>query len=247
MNLQNQSLKQIKILLVENDAEHTNTFLQLAEAQGWIVFTCHGSMDAIRWVKDNNIPDLMVIDKNALPLDGFQTHDYIQSELKISVPVLISCQINATAKKNNKKLLSFINKPFSEKSIVLIKSKLKELGQPTDIEDKDYSLDYLRDLSDGSEEFVLTSLNIFRDSVAVKLMEIKEALAINEFKTVREIAHNIKPSFEMLESTIGSDLCNDIVYKVAEEEISGLVEQLFQLFLTIDAQLQKDIPKFAEA
>lgn len=247
MKLQEQSLKQIQVLLVEKDVEHTNTFLQLAEAQGWIVFTCQDSMEAIRWVKDNNTPDLMVIDKNTLPMDGFQTHDYIQSELKISVPVLISSHINAKTENNNKKLHGLINKPFSAQSVELIKSILKEQNQPTDIEDKDYSLDYLRGLSDGSEEFVLTSLSIFRDSVAVKLIEIKEALENNEFKTVRDIAHNIKPSFEILESTMGRDLCNDLVYNVTEKEISGLVKQLRQLYATIDLQLKKDIPKYAES
>ncbi|MDO7173264.1 hypothetical protein [Mariniflexile sp. AS56] len=243
MNLLSKSSPQIKILLVEQDTEHTNTFLRLAEMNNWLVYTCEGSMQAIRWIKENEAPHVMIIEKEASPLNGFQTHDYIQSELKITIPVLISSDINAIS--NNRNGLDFINKPFSKESITTINSKIKEVGSPNELDDKDYSLDYLINLSDGNEEFILTSLNIFRDSVAVKLAEINEALLINQFNTIREIAHNIKPSFEILESTIGRDLCNDLVYKATENNIPELVQQLHELYTTIDLQLKNDIPKYA--
>ncbi|GGH01480.1 hypothetical protein GCM10011416_20300 [Polaribacter pacificus] len=245
MSQEFESIEEIKILLVENTEEHTRKFLELAKVNGWTVYTQQGSMDAIRWLKNNAAPDLMIIDQNASPLDGFQTTDYIQSELKINVPTLIS-NYNNSQMSDDDTLLDFINKPFSELSLKIIKAKLIRKQPLIKLVDKAYSLNYLRSLSDGNEEFVLTSLNLFRDSVAVKLIEIKTALFNEEYKSVRDLAHNIKPSFGTLESTHGRDLCNQLVYKATEKDISGLVEQLDQLYNTINIQLKKDIPSYTQ-
>lgn len=245
MRREMKSVEGIKILLCENTDKHTRKFLQLAKVSGWTVYSCQGSMDAIRWLKNNAVPDLMIIDQNASPLDGFQTTDYLQSELKINVPTLIS-NYNDSQTSDDDTLLDFINKPFSELSLKMIKAKLRKKQPLIKLVDKAYSLNYLRSLSDGNEEFVLTSLNLFRDSVAVKLIEIKTALFNEEYKSVRDLAHNIKPSFGILESTYGRDLCNELVYKATEKDISGLVEQLDQLYNTINIQLKKDIPSYTQ-
>tara|TARA_R110002049_G_scaffold165726_1_gene331631 strand:- start:12335 stop:13075 length:741 start_codon:yes stop_codon:yes gene_type:complete len=245
MNIQQQSSTQNKILLVEKDVDQTNTFLQMAKANGWLVANCQGSIEAIRWIKENDAPDLMIIEMDATPLDGMQTHNYIQTELKVNVTVLISSSKDSEIK-NYEEQFGFICKPFSTKAVPIIKAKLTKDNVPSKVANKHYSLDYLNNLSSNNEEFILTSLTIFRDSVTVKLKEMNAAIAIHEFKTVRDIAHNIKPTFEMLESTVGSDICNTLVYKATEKEIENLVLQLNKLFETIIFELKIDIPKFTQ-
>lgn len=61
-----------------------------------------------------------------------------------------------------------------------------------------YSLAYLRTISEDNEDFIFESLHIFKFSVAVKIIELKTAAIKGNNKKAAEIAHNIKPSFQML-------------------------------------------------
>jgi DNA-binding response OmpR family regulator len=242
-NPSHRSIKGIKIVLVESRPDQKKDFLDLAGPEGCPVFTCDSTIEAIQWIKKNDVPQLLIIEEGASPMDGFQTFDFIQSELKLNLPVLIATAKDPISTNNKKELLGFIDKPFSEHTISLIKSFLLEQKKSRNLDQKLYSLDYLKNLSGGNEDFIITSLHLFNDSVRDKLAEIKEALAKNEFTVVREIAHNIKPSFEMLESNTGRDLCNTIVYNAPDKEIPGLVKKLNGLFIGIKAQLKKDFPK----
>ncbi|MCK0131293.1 hypothetical protein MWU59_07205 [Flavobacteriaceae bacterium F08102] len=245
MKQQNQSLNRPKILFVENDIELTQRFLQLAKTHHWTIITCPDSMAAIRYLKGNSEPDLLIIEKNAKPMNGFQTSNYLKSELNIQVPVLISHEPNDLDDNEVTTKTMFIETPFSTKSILVIKSTLKNHAQPKPSNDKHYCLNYLKQLSDHNEEFLHTSIQLFSDSISEKLIEIKTALSKKDYKTVREIGHNIKPSFEMLEITNGRDLCDKLVYTATEKEISIVVAQLSTLFYTVNLQLKNDLQKYA--
>lgn len=241
-----QSLKGVKILLVESQADQKKNFLDLAKPAGCLVFVCEGSIEAIQWIKKNGAPRLLIIEENASPMNGIQTSDFIQLELKLSLPVLISVNKDPASTYHEKDLLGFTGKPFSEQTILLIKSFLEKQEVSTNLNQNTYSLNYLRNIYDENEDFIIASVHLFSDSVSVKLTEITKALANNEFKVVRDIAHNIKPSFEMLENNAGKDLCDTIVHKASDQEISALAEKLNQVFADIDSQLKKDFPKRTE-
>ena len=100
-----------------------------------------------------------------------------------------------------------------------------------------FSLQYLEEIYDKNEELIIESLRIFQSSVAIKLEDIKGLLDHREYDEIRKVAHNIKPSFEMLNNIKGSALCHKLVYESSDEEINSMMEDLNKEFKEINSEL----------
>ena len=59
-----------------------------------------------------------------------------------------------------------------------------------------WSLDKLRSISRGNEEFVKRMFLLFQEQTKVRLVEMEKAVAANNFLQVAEIAHKMKPGLE---------------------------------------------------
>lgn len=56
------------------------------------------------------------------------------------------------------------------------------------------NLDYLNELSDGSEEFIKDIVGTFVEETPENLERIQQALLIGDYATIGIVAHKIKPS-----------------------------------------------------
>jgi len=226
--------KNIQILLVESNQEEKENFNSLAANENWTVIQMGSSYEAIQWLKKNDTASLVVVPHDAAPLNAYQTFDYIRKEIKIDIPVVIS-RNNATESNDGH---NYIDKPFTANSIKSLKNTL----QPIEDENtqKVYSLEYLETISGGNHEFLIDCLKTFISSVSGKMDELKVAVQDNNIENIGAIAHNIKPSFEMLESTIGRDICNKLTYEAETSDIPVLAEELNNEFSTIEAALKND-------
>ncbi len=106
-----------------------------------------------------------------------------------------------------------------------------------------YSLHYLTSLSESNQEFILDCLNVFKVSVTLKMSQLFKALEEKDYKTIGEIAHNIKPSFEMLENNLSTEICNKLSYSATSTEIPELVAALNKEFNRIINKLETDLPE----
>ncbi|MEH6405741.1 MAG: hypothetical protein V7767_00525 [Leeuwenhoekiella sp.] len=242
-NILDQSIKGKIILTINSDSKSKDHFKQLARVKKWNLIDCESSINAIQYIKKNGTPYLLVIENDATPLDAFQTCDYLKQELNIEPPVaIIHSGFSENFQNRNNSIL--IEKPFSLEKLDLIEDFINK-PQIAEVE-KSYSLNYLNQLSDGDETFIISSLQIFTRSVEQKLAEITNLLKTNDYKLIGEIAHNIKPSFEMIESKIGKNLCNILVYDIIEDEVPQRVSELNAEFSHIRTQLNRDFPKLNE-
>ncbi|MCJ7758915.1 MAG: response regulator, partial [Gillisia sp.] len=78
------------ILLVESHITEQENFAYIALQEGWQLVICNSGIDAIHWFNKNNRADVLVIEENSAPLNGYQTADYIKTELGLMLPVLIT-------------------------------------------------------------------------------------------------------------------------------------------------------------
>lgn len=106
-----------------------------------------------------------------------------------------------------------------------------------------YSLSYLRTISENDENFIIESLHIFKFSVAVKLMELSSAVKRGDEKRAGEIAHNIKPSFEMLSIDFAREICDELYFRTSGESLEILFNKLETGFLKIMEAIEKDFPQ----
>lgn len=230
--------KNTTILLVEDNAAERDEFIRLAEDKNWIVQILGSSYEAIQWIKKENEAAVLVISEDAVPLNAYQTFDYIRKELKKELPVAIA---KPGTSGNTAEGYSFLEKPYTANSIKSLKQAVDP--EAVTVDDKIYSLEYLETISGGNQEFLIDCLKTFISSVSGKMNELKVAVATNDLKDIGAIAHNIKPSFEMLENAIAKDICNKLTYEAETSDIPELAAVLNSEFKAIETALKQDFPE----
>jgi len=248
MNNPNASLKAgPTILLVESHIIEQENFAYIALQEGWQLVICNSGIDAIHWFnKNNNKADLLVIEEGSVPLNGYQTADYIKTELGLMLPVLIT--VGTVPTQQELRAIAYaegvIKKPFIKSTTILqINEILERFPERASVQNFSYSLNYLRDIFDGHEESVLESLELFSKSVNTELDQLNVELQDKDYNRIREIAHSIKPSFEMLENETGRSICNRLNSEGVETEMPRLIQDLQLEFASITKQLTRDFPE----
>lgn len=220
------------VVLVENNPEEAQSFINLAEATNMEVQLFSSSYEAIQWLKKDNPAALFIIAEDAAPLNAHQTFDYIRREMKNNIPFAISGKAGQSVAGS----YIFLEKPFSDATIKAIKKTTGNTGDAPKV----YSLEYLETISGGNHEFLIDCLKTFITSVSGKMAELKVAVANADNKEIGAIAHNIKPSFEMLENTEARDICNKLTYEADTADVPALAAKLRSEFETMEAALKND-------
>lgn len=108
-------------------------------------------------------------------------------------------------------------------------------------------LTYLREIAKGSNEFIIQMLNIFIEQTPKALIRMEEALKNKDWKTLRLIAHKIKPSITFVGLT---KIANDVPLLeeyAAEEthlnEIPALVDKIKSTCTGAVAELKDEVKK----
>ncbi len=228
-----------KIIIVVSNAEERTRIKRILNNSPFVALDFTDSMGAIQWIMENGNPQLLILEESSSPLNGWQTMDYLRTELKMEHPTLIV--IDSDTEITNKKLQGFIRKPFSDKTALEIENFLNTVEVKDKNEElvKSYSTEYLEELSEGSKEFVAETLVLFKESVSGRLNDLKIALEQNNFDEARKIAHSIKPSFQMVLNQHGRDLCQSME-TAKTEELNTLFSELNQEYQLIETQITAD-------
>jgi len=224
------------MLIIDASDERRESLKALLEKESCEVFAFNNSMSAILWIKKNAAPVNIIIEEEATPLNASKTRDYIEDELKMELPSVIISE-------KNRDLPGFITTPITAATVAFLKNFFKK---PANLGEKQpeipiYSLQYLKDTYDDNEELILESLNIFENSVSVKIEEMQSLLLNKQFEEVRKAAHNIKPSFEMLGNKKGSMLCHSLAHDAPVEHIDQMVATLNNEFKLLKDNLNRHL------
>jgi HPt (histidine-containing phosphotransfer) domain-containing protein len=246
MNNRNASLQAWPtILLVESELLEQEKIAQIASQECWHLEICISGIEVIQWFNKNNKADLLIIEEDSAPLNGYQTADYIKAELGLMLPILISVGATSTPEIRLRTVAEgLIKKPFIKSITILqINEILKKSLKKTSVQPNSYSLNYLRDIFEGHEESVLESLELFSTSIHTELEQLITELQIKDYNRIREIAHSIKPSFEMLENDRASNICNHLNSQAEDTEMPRLINDLKEEFASITKELTRDFPE----
>jgi len=103
-----------------------------------------------------------------------------------------------------------------------------------------YSLDKIKEMAEGDEDFILSVIAIFLEEVPADLTDLEEAVASKDFQQIYKLAHKIKPNVDLLGMEQTRILALDI-------ETLGKSESNFDDIATKFPLLKKDIEQvFAE-
>lgn len=245
-NLLDSPKKDATVILVESNLLEREKFNRISVLEGWKLVICDDGLDVIQWLNDNSNADLLVIEENSSPINGYQIADYIKSELGLAMPVIIST--GKTPIKQENRMLSYvettIKKPFIE-GITVFQIR-KTLAKAVEISPKQndyYSLNYLNELSGGDKQFIQETIELFSSTINLELKTLNEVLGQKDYLRIREIAHGIKPSFDMIENEKGKAICRLLDSEADEKDMSKLVSELNAEFANINKQLINDFPE----
>ncbi|WP_052433634.1 response regulator [Sulfurospirillum arsenophilum] len=83
-----QSLDGITVLLVEDNPSNQEVAQELLNEVGIIVYIVNNGQEALEWLIENPLPDLILMDCQMPILDGFEATRKIRSELKLTLPIV---------------------------------------------------------------------------------------------------------------------------------------------------------------
>jgi polar amino acid transport system substrate-binding protein len=83
-----QSLDGIKVLLVEDNESNQEVAQELLNEVGIIVYIVSNGQEAIEWLIENPLPDLILMDCQMPVLDGFEATHKIRHELNLTLPIV---------------------------------------------------------------------------------------------------------------------------------------------------------------
>ncbi|MNY16377.1 Signal transduction histidine-protein kinase BarA [compost metagenome] len=192
--------------------------------------------------------DLVLMDIQMPEMDGYQATGYIRNELSSGIPI-IALTAHSVSKEKEKCIAAGMNdylpKPFKKNELFdkvrqwIRTEREAEREFPADLQITEalidsggfaFSLDMIRDASNGNRNFENQMLALFLKESADVLEEIKTCYREQDWKTISKRAHKLKSSFGMFEmdTAILNYLEHEISPDGAKEQIELLEKQVNQ-------------------
>lgn len=224
------------ILFVDADREAHSSFNGYFDTDEIIVHNFKTAMGAIQHIKESQPADILIIDEHIKPMGAEQTINYLIDELHFKNKVLVCSETKEQFVTNNG-VYEVLKKP-------LIQEEYKRLCNILGSSDRFccdlYSLDYLKELSDGDKSFIAQSVKLFVETVGPRVVELTELLSSKKYQEISDLAHNIKPSFEMILNKKGAEICDFLAHHAKPNEFENYVLDLKEEFELLEKQLHHD-------
>jgi len=104
-----------KILIIDDDKSMRMLLSHVLE-HNYVVYSIKSAKEAIGWMHQGNLPDLIITDANMPEMDGIDFVDYIKGSLLFSrIPIIILSSLEKSSDRlqfYNRGVDQFIGKPF---------------------------------------------------------------------------------------------------------------------------------------
>jgi HPt (histidine-containing phosphotransfer) domain-containing protein len=111
---------------------------------------------------------------------------------------------------------------------------------------KHIDLEYLKQISNGSNEFVFQMITVFTDEIPGEVENLEKHLKNKDWKSLRATAHKMKPSF----SFMGVKQLEEMVHSVEEfaegkqDQLPAVIENIRTITTEVVKELQEEKKKF---
>ncbi len=268
------SLRGIRILMVEDNK--WNQILATAILESWQmeVEIAQNGLDAVKMLR-NAAYDIVIMDIQMPKMGGVEAARIIREELKSDIPIVAltaNAIIGDKERFLNAGMDAYLTKPFDE--VTLFETLSKLLGNPDSkvryqeerlIFEKNldvtqeltvsmlanplYNLTKLKEHARGNEQFVRKMLRLFLEQTPDAINEIAENFNKGNLQRVRSIAHQIKPSIDLL---CIEQVQNEIrlIEKNADnginlDEMPAFIEKIRQVIQLVVAELEAELKRDA--
>ncbi len=241
-----------KILLVEDNELNRLLAFTILTQYGALVTSAENGLAAIECIKKETF-DIILMDVQMPVMDGVRATEIIRQSYSTEIPI-IALTANALKGKREEYMKSgmndYIAKPYNEEKMIAIIAnwlhKTTERGAHVPVSFSDependavdpngplFDIKKLMVKCGDNTEFVTQMLSLFVTDVPQSMVKIKEAYTIGDFKTVRYMAHRIRPA--LLNMSINSirDESLRLETLAADEEKTGEMEKIIDKMMTV--------------
>src|SRR4051812_27726369 len=114
---------------------------------------------------------------------------------------------------------------------------------------KHIDLDYLKQISNGSNEFIFQMITVFSEEIPGEIANLENYVKAKDWKSLRATAHKMKPSYAFM----GVKELEDMVHALEEfsgnethlEELPALVERIKSITTEVVKELDEEKKNFA--
>jgi PAS domain S-box-containing protein len=249
----------VRVLLVEDN--DINRLYAKSILQTWKCNTdiAENGLIAIEKLKSNSY-DVILMDVQMPVMDGYEATKAIRMmPHPVGITPIVALTANATKIDIDRCLVAgmndYLSKPFTPEDLYqMLFEKLKivpvsasEVKIPTI--NKQYDLEYLKNMSGNNQEFIKEMLQTFVQSIPNSLREMEDALNLSDFAKLARVTHQIKPSMTLLGINHLKDLAVQIegLAKIGKAPILELqlnVMEFTQTCRDIISDLVEELKKF---
>jgi PAS domain S-box-containing protein len=199
-----------RALLVEDNTINQLVALKILKDFQMEVAVAFNGEEAVKELQKNSF-DIVLMDIQMPVMDGYAATRQIRGQLqgaasRVPIVAMTASAIKEEAQKCMEAGMNgYISKPFEVSdlyhkiaSLLLDNKKPSAMTQPSGANlnsSRITNLSYLKELSDGNDEFVEEMLTMFIDSIPKSVEELDESLARSDWKQMQMTAHKMKPSF----------------------------------------------------
>lgn len=108
------------ILVIEDDTSIRELLVELLESEGYTVTSAINGLEGLKYLQDQNRPDLILIDLMMPVMDGYTFRtEQLKNPLWSQIPtVVMSAEANAKEKMKNFNITAFLSKPVELDTIL---------------------------------------------------------------------------------------------------------------------------------
>jgi len=165
--------------------------------------------DAIAMLQ-NNTYDMVLMDIQMPGMDGYEATQYIRNQLLLKLPI-IAMTAHALAGEREKCLSygmnEYLSKPIVEQQLYNFILKFTNAGTKTAVTNTPDNFDannnfidvtYLKDISKGNTVFEKKAASQFLNLLPQSLDKLEVAIATDDLKTIRAVAHDLKTTVSIM-------------------------------------------------
>lgn len=238
-------LKTMKVLIADDDEYNRKLLNVILSKWNMDVKEAKNGKEVIEEMMKNNF-DILLLDIRMPEMSGIEAAVKIRKlkdVVKAETPIIALTAVTSEEKKRRCKeagINDFLAKPFKEEDLFkkiihltgmseynMISGKPNHQNKLTEMENgknKMYSLDELRQLSNGDEAFVKEMINVFIKTTTDGMKEIEKALNERNYKNVAEFAHKISPPCRHMGAMELFGVLRNIMDSARKNEIKDLNE-----------------------
>lgn len=252
-----------KVLLVEDNELNRLLAYTILTQYGAIVTNAENGAVAIENMRKQKF-DIVLMDVQMPVMDGISATKIIREEFKSDIPI-IALTANAIKGKKEEYMLAgmndYIAKPYNEEKMIAVIANLLSKKPAVITESHElpstvnnltvdnidlplFDLKKLIQIAGDNTDFIHKMLALFVTDVPDSMTKIKDAYAIRDFKTIKYLAHRIRPSLlnmsihSIKEETLQLEAL--AAAQIAGEEIEGVINKMSNVINKVTAKIKSD-------